>query len=354
DGLFQFGHRKDHRPDLPQVKVMLSALDPLGLPLTTAVLRGERADGTTFNRRAPVQVAELTGVVAVAAADASSHTSLALRSDGTVSAWGNDTDEQLGAYSTDVALWNGSVCSCAIRPVLVRAPTGIIAIAAGGGHCLALIGDGAVWVWGNNSAGQLLEGADNPRGVPVQIHALRGVCAIATGGSHSLALLSDGTVLAWGFNNAWQLGDGTTTARAKPLPVRALDRVVALAAGQEHNLALRDDGTFWCWGQNAQSHLADDGREAHSKPVRIGALTGIRTMAAGPFHYLAVQDGGSVWAWGMNTYGQLGDGSNVLRCEPVAVAALAGVESVAAGAFHSLAAGRQAALAKGPDEPGLF
>src|SRR5438093_773345 len=48
DGLFQFGHSKDHRPDLPQVKVMLSALDPLGLPLTTDVLSGERADDRLY------------------------------------------------------------------------------------------------------------------------------------------------------------------------------------------------------------------------------------------------------------------------------------------------------------------
>ena len=40
DGLFQFGHSKDHRPDLAQVKVMLSAMDPLGLPVATDVVRG--------------------------------------------------------------------------------------------------------------------------------------------------------------------------------------------------------------------------------------------------------------------------------------------------------------------------
>jgi transposase len=44
DGLFQFGHSKDHRPDLPQVKVMLAALDPLGLPLVTDIVSGEHAD----------------------------------------------------------------------------------------------------------------------------------------------------------------------------------------------------------------------------------------------------------------------------------------------------------------------
>ena len=48
DGLFQFGHSKDHRPDLPQVKVMLSVLDPLGLPVATDIVPGQRADDPLY------------------------------------------------------------------------------------------------------------------------------------------------------------------------------------------------------------------------------------------------------------------------------------------------------------------
>lgn len=48
DGLFQFGPSKDHRPDLPQVKVMLTTLDPLGMPLATAILPGHRADDPLY------------------------------------------------------------------------------------------------------------------------------------------------------------------------------------------------------------------------------------------------------------------------------------------------------------------
>src|SRR5207248_8597063 len=48
DGLFQFGHSKDYRPDLPQVKVMQAVLDPLGLPLATDVVSGERADDPLY------------------------------------------------------------------------------------------------------------------------------------------------------------------------------------------------------------------------------------------------------------------------------------------------------------------
>jgi transposase len=48
EGLFQLGHSKDHRPDLPQMKVMLATLDPLGMPLATMVLPGQRADNLLY------------------------------------------------------------------------------------------------------------------------------------------------------------------------------------------------------------------------------------------------------------------------------------------------------------------
>src|SRR5688572_9850887 len=48
EGLFQFGHSQDHRPDLPQVKVMQAVLDPLGMPLVTDVVSGERADDPLY------------------------------------------------------------------------------------------------------------------------------------------------------------------------------------------------------------------------------------------------------------------------------------------------------------------
>jgi len=48
DGLFQFGYSKDHRPDLPQLKISQSALEPLGIPVTTTVVSGNRADDPLY------------------------------------------------------------------------------------------------------------------------------------------------------------------------------------------------------------------------------------------------------------------------------------------------------------------
>ena len=74
-------------------------------------------------------------------------------------------------------------------------------IAAGGVHSLALRSDGTVWAWGRNSFGQLGDNTNTNRNVPVMVQGLSGVSAISAGDGHSLALKSDGTVWAWGSNH---------------------------------------------------------------------------------------------------------------------------------------------------------
>jgi transposase len=67
EGMFQFGHSKDHRPDLPQLKIALSVLDPLGLPLTVTVVAGHTADDPLYLPEiAKVrQIVQITGLTYV-------------------------------------------------------------------------------------------------------------------------------------------------------------------------------------------------------------------------------------------------------------------------------------------------
>src|SRR5204862_1777508 len=87
------------------------------------------------------------------------------------------------------------------------------AMAGGGYHTIARKTDGTVWAWGNNGDGQVGDGTTTIRTTPVLVSGLTSVSAVAGGGFHSLALKSDGTVWAWGDNSQGQLGDNSVTDR---------------------------------------------------------------------------------------------------------------------------------------------
>ena len=88
-------------------------------------------------------------------------------------------------------------------PALAAAATPMVA--AGGYRTVALKADGTVLAWGNNSYGQLGDGTQMDRTSPVAVPGLTGVVALAAGVAHTVALKSDGTVLAWGLNDGGQL-----------------------------------------------------------------------------------------------------------------------------------------------------
>ena len=143
------------------------------------------------------------------------------------------------------------------QPVQVFNLSGITAISSGLRHCLALKSDGTVWAWGDNEWGQLGDGTNTSRYEPVQLKGLYGVIAIAAGHYHSLALKSDGTIWAWGDNESGELGTGNTENSYSPIQVQVLSGMTAIAAGEAHSLALKSDGTVWSWGNNESGQAGD-------------------------------------------------------------------------------------------------
>ena len=193
-------------------------------------------------------------------------------------------------------------------------------IAGGRVHAIALKSDGTVWAWGYNAYGQLGDGTTAwSRPTPVQVSGLSGVTAIAAGGYHTIALKSDGTVWTWGANGNGQLGDGTTTERKTPVQVSGLSSVTAIAAGSSHTIALKSDGTVWTWGANGSGQLGDGTNTERTTPVQVSGLSGVTAISGGESHTITLKSDGTVWTWGANASGQLGDGTYTSRTTPLQV-----------------------------------
>lgn|GEM_PF-3669829 len=283
---------------------------------------GQLGDGTTTNHSAPVTVTGLSNIISVdGGGSETACDSIALKTDGTVWAWGSNEYGQLGNDSDTDHL----------TPVQVSGLSDIIAIAAGDYHNLALKNDGTVWAWGRNTNGQLGNGKIVNCGIPVQVSGLSNITAIAAGGTHSLALDSAGNVWAWGNNNCGQLGDDSTDNRKIPVQVADLSDVTAISAGNLFSLALLSDGTVWAWGLATSRQLGDVYLESEfHKPIQVPNLTRIKAIAAGWLHGLALKKDGTFWAWG--------SANSLYHRQPFQVNGLTGITAIAAGC-SSLALG---------------
>jgi len=272
---------------------------------------GQLGDGTTIDRNTPVQVSQASGMVGVIAVAAGAEHSLALDSNGDIWAWGRNAVGQLG---------DGGNADRSLPVRLAGVFSGIITdIDAGGSHSMALDSKGDVWSWGGNNYGQLGDGSMIDRNVPVPLVGLAppGVKAISAGVGHSLVLDARGVIYSWGLNNRGQLGRATLPT-VLPMPITVPfppQRFIEIVAGGEHSLAIQDDGRVWAWGADGAGQLGDGAPPLDQLvPVAVGQTNGFTRavrIAVGNTHSLALTARGRVYAWGINVEGQLGDGSTL-------------------------------------------
>lgn len=355
---------------------------------------GQLGINALTNRLNPVAVIGITTAVAVSAG---ASYSCALLANGTVRCWGANFAGQLGM---------GTISGNQLTPVTVMTSlnnplTNAVAIAAGGGHTCALLANGPVRCWGQNTFGQLGDGTNITRLFPVAVSGFTNAIAIATHNQHTCAVLANGTARCWGRNAAGALGDGTSVDRRSPVtvivPSNPLPTVVAIETGDSHTCALLASGTAHCWGSNSNGQIGDgtiggirltqvqvggsitsfgnavaitagsahtcgllaDGSAKcwgsnssgqlgisntapnNTAPTPVlgggGSFTA-RDIAAGRNHTCAVRANGTVACWGSNDSGQIGDGTiGGTRLSPVTVPGLTNVVAIAAGEAHTCA-----------------
>jgi len=197
----------------------------------------------------------------------------------------------------------------------VQAPTSNIfatSVSVGGNHACAVLNNGHVACWGDNSSGQLGDGTFTKHNTATEVPGLVEIASISAGGEYTCALTKKGNVKCWGRNNSGQLGNGTKELSMLPVDVPNLSNVTEISAGTEHTCAVLGDGSGKCWGKNLNGRVGNDSKEriilSPVDVVDLGAK--IIHISAGGEHTCAITEDGNVKCWGRNTSGELGIGQD--------------------------------------------
>ena len=259
---------------------------------------------------------------------------MALKTDGTVWAWGSNISGELG---------DGTFVE-KLKPVMVPGLSGIKDIAAGNNFSIALKNNGTVWVWGNSNYGIDSEEAYKNRSKPVEVKELNSIRSISAGKDHGLAFKADRTVWTWGSNGYGQFGRELTASeqnKKKALKVSGLSDLINADAGNTYNLAIRSKGTIVGWGNNDFGQLGvkrnDKAKNTVYDKLSINDFSPVTQLSAGENHSLALKKDGTLWAWGDNSYGQLGLGDTVSRYVPELVSSMSDIKHIDAGTYYTVA-----------------
>ncbi len=249
---------------------------------------------------------------------------LAIKEDGSLWAWGRNNSRQLGDpnlsnainYALPQLIDNGQGSYGKWAKVF----------AIGISSSFAIAEDGSLWAWGTNTNNRL--GLPGTPGTtvdrPTQVMPGSKWLMVSGGdddGLFTIGLQADSTLWVWGANNATShtLGTGNATAQAVPFAIMPGEKWRMISSGNKYTLAIHANGSLWGWGNRwtslagafgdttlsagtyNQPKLLDQGAGTHGKWVMVSSRN---------LHTQAIREDGSLWGWGQNTSGRIGDGTN--------------------------------------------
>lgn len=297
---------------------------------------GQLGLGNITSYSSPKQVGSLTNWSTVCNADfggGGGPSSFAIKTDGTLWAWGQNSSGQLGL--NNLTLYSS--------PIQVGSLTNWKYVSTGGLAVLAIKTNGTLWGWGSGTGYKLGLGNTTTYSSPTQVGSLTNwfsVCAgqqIPSGSLNvGIAVKTDGTMWTWGYSNSGGFGTGLVGYCSSPKQVGALTTWVSAASATESAIALKTDGTLWTWGKNQFGQLGQGNLTYLSSPKQVGSLTNWSKPTFGG-NAAVLKTDGTLWVWGNNSQGQLGLGNTTYCSSPKQVGSLTNWLSVTAGYYFTLA-----------------
>ena len=175
----------------------------------------------------------------------------------------------------------------------------VISFANGVHHTLLVMDNGKVYAWGQNYRGQLgIAGLLTSPALTKQISLPSRCKMISAGEAHTLALLEDGSLFTWGDNTSHQLASYLMGMSTKPVLISRLKGITQIASGNKFNLALNKLGEVFAWGNNQYNQLANLSPDFNGEPLKVKGLPKIVKIAAIGTTAFAIDSMGKAWVWG--------------------------------------------------------
>lgn len=187
------------------------------------------------------------------------------------------------------------------QPILCRIDraTNWISASAGHDHNLAVKSDGSLWAWGANYRQQLGDGTKMMRNIPVRSCAGNDWQQAIAGRVYSLALKTNGTLWAWGLNNFCQLGIGSFKDPATAVQIGTATNWIKVIAGGVNTAGIQSDGSLWIWGANLSlGNTTPQSTNNLMVPTLLTADTNWVDVALDYNIGFGVKSDGTLWAWG--------------------------------------------------------
>ena len=256
-------------------------------------------------------------------------TSAAVTKDGSLYMWGNNSYGQLGIGSTTA------------QSLPVKVMDDVRTIRVGNQYCAAITTANDLYMWGDNYYGQLGDGTTDSLYKPttpvlhnVKEVVLSPVLVQNNLGASVAAVKEDGSLWVWGYN----LGIGTGQRLPTPVQILEDEKIKSVSLGGQHGAAITEDGRLYMWGNNTSGEVGNGTTSSPNAPVQILENEKIKVVSLGANHSAAVTGDGRLYMWGYNLYGQIGNNKTAKQLEPIEISLDSKkVKSVCLGNYYSMA-----------------